>query len=217
VPVQVLVTDPDGDPVTVTATSITQDEPVKGSGDVDDLGIGVSASREDHCPDATIDGGAISLRAERSGSGTGRVYHIGFTATDALGVHCDGSVSVCVPHDDGGTSCVDEGLGVKSLGPCPDGHILPEALSTSPLRLALRVARTTPGEVMLEYTLPRRGEATLDLYDVVGRRVMSLAGGSLDAGLHQAVVRRGDVPSGVYYSRLRAGGASVARILVMTR
>jgi hypothetical protein len=88
------VTDPDLDPVTITITGLSQDEPTQGRGE----------GRT--CPDALGTGADVaSLRAERSGSrhnpGDGRVYHIGFTATDGRGGECSDTVRVCVPHDRG--------------------------------------------------------------------------------------------------------------------
>jgi CSLREA domain-containing protein len=77
--------------VTVTVTSIRQDEPT--GGDVDGTGVGT---------------GAPSVRSERDGGGDGRVYHINFTATGASG-SCTGSVTVGVPHDQGHGSLVDQG------------------------------------------------------------------------------------------------------------
>ena len=62
------VTDPDGDPVTITITGIRQDEPV-GRGNLSPDGQGVGTS-------------TAEVRSERSGKGDGRVYHIYFTATD---------------------------------------------------------------------------------------------------------------------------------------
>jgi hypothetical protein len=93
------VTDPDGDPVTVTVTGVFQDERT------DDLGSG------DTCPDASGLGKTwTSLRAERSGRQDGRVYHVFFTAQDSRGGHCEGEVQVCVPHDSRpGATCVDQG------------------------------------------------------------------------------------------------------------
>jgi Bacterial Ig domain len=95
VPVNVLgVTDPDGDPVTITVTSIRQDEPT-GSNAPDGKGVGTSTAQ---------------VRAERLGSGDGRVYAIGFTAADGDGGSCSGTVTVGVPHDQGnGNAAVDGG------------------------------------------------------------------------------------------------------------
>ncbi len=93
VPITITVTDSDGDPVTVTVTSIYQDEEVKSksSGNTSPDGKGVGTS-------------TAEVRAERNGDpktpGDGRVYYIGFDATDGTDV-CSGVVRVGVPHDQG--------------------------------------------------------------------------------------------------------------------
>jgi predicted extracellular nuclease len=84
------VTDPDGDPFSITIDSIYQDEPV------DDGGDGSTA------PDAIIhEDGSFEIRAERNGDGNGRVYTIAFTVTDYYGDTCSSLVRVGVPHDQG--------------------------------------------------------------------------------------------------------------------
>ena len=106
------VTDPDGDPVAITITSIRQDEPLNGVGD------------GNTCPDGTGVGmDTASVRAERSGSkkvpGDGRVYHVGFSADDGQSGTCEGTVAVCVPHDQRpGHVCVDQGALFDSTS-CP--------------------------------------------------------------------------------------------------
>lgn len=99
VPVQIAgVTDPNNQNVTIRVTGVTQDEPVNGLGDGD-----VS-------PDAVLQGNDLLLRAERSGTGNGRVYRLGFTADDGDGGTCSGSVNVTVPHSKGqGATAVDDG------------------------------------------------------------------------------------------------------------
>ncbi|HJX26301.1 MAG TPA: SBBP repeat-containing protein [Thermoanaerobaculia bacterium] len=82
VPVSILgVTDPDGGPVTLQVTGVTQDEPGAAFS-----GIGSSVAQ---------------VKAERNGQGDGRVYRIEFQATDPSGASCTGQVTVCVPHDQG--------------------------------------------------------------------------------------------------------------------
>lgn len=96
------VTDPDGDSISIQIDSVKQDEPSNGLGD------------GDTCPDALgIGSSTAKLRAERSGTGNGRVYTIFFTATDGRGGSCSGSVKVCVPRDRN-SSCVDDGASVDS-------------------------------------------------------------------------------------------------------
>ncbi len=54
------------------------------------------------------------MRAERAGSGNGRVYVISFRAEDGQGGTCTGSVKVTVPHDKGKGEAVDDGQGYDS-------------------------------------------------------------------------------------------------------
>ena len=88
VPVSILgVTDPEGGPVALKVTGISQDEPGASFS-----GIGSPVAR---------------VKAERDGKGDGRVYRIQFEATDLAGGSCAGEVRVCVPHDRGKGSCGD--------------------------------------------------------------------------------------------------------------
>ena len=100
------VTDPDGDPVFVAVMGVSQDEALDGAGD------------GSTCPDAMgLGSDTTSVRAERSGRGDGRVYHVRFAADDGRGGACVGEVTVCVPHDHrpGGT-CTDQGALFDSMG-----------------------------------------------------------------------------------------------------
>jgi hypothetical protein len=101
VPVSIVrVTDPDDDPLAITIKGILQDEPRTGKG-----------------PDATgIRMSTASVRAFRTGNGDGRVYHLTFTAMDPSGASCTGTVTVCVPRDQGRSTCGDGGALVDSTG-----------------------------------------------------------------------------------------------------
>lgn len=106
-PVEIVgLIDPQGDPLQILITSVTQDEPTSGTGDGD---VG---------PDAVAQGGSVLLRAERSGIGDGRVYRIQITATDPLGESCTGAVAVSVPKNMGKNGqAVDSGQLFVSVGP----------------------------------------------------------------------------------------------------
>ena len=80
------VTSADGDAITTTVTGILQDEP-RGTD-----------------PDGAIVGGVPYVRADRAGSGDGRVYRIQFRATNRAG-SCSGEVRTCVRHDAAAASC----------------------------------------------------------------------------------------------------------------
>lgn len=101
------VTDPQGFALTTAITSIQQDEPVDvpGSGNTGPDGAGVGTP-------------IAQLRPERSGTGTGRIYFVGFTATNTANLSCNGTVQVYVPHDKGqGTVPVDTGQRYDSTKP----------------------------------------------------------------------------------------------------
>jgi hypothetical protein len=99
-------TDPDGDPVTLTVTAVTQDEPLNGQGDGDTSPDAVLAPQSDQ----------VYIRSERAGPGDGRVYRISFGGSDGRGGFCTGHVHVDVPHDQSGRPAIDSGLVVNSLG-----------------------------------------------------------------------------------------------------
>jgi uncharacterized repeat protein (TIGR01451 family) len=92
-------TDPDGNPLTTTITGVTQDEPLNALGD--------GNTSPDAFPGPASDQALI--RAERSGTGDGRVYVLHVTVTDGLGGECTGTAAVSVPHDQSGRPAVDSG------------------------------------------------------------------------------------------------------------
>jgi hypothetical protein len=99
------VIDPEGAPVTIEITGITQDEPVSEPGGLSPDGAGIGTP-------------SASLRAERSKSGNGRVYRITFIARDASGAESTGAVMACVPHDYGENAvCHDDGQVYDSTAP----------------------------------------------------------------------------------------------------
>jgi hypothetical protein len=67
--------------------TVTSNEPATGTGD------------GDLEPDVLITGGAVQLRAERAGNGTGRVYTITATASDLAGNTASATATCKVPHD----------------------------------------------------------------------------------------------------------------------
>ena len=90
-------TDPDGDALTYKITGVTQDEALNGLGDGDTSPDAASVSgRTDQ----------VQVRAERSGTGDGRVYRISFEVSDGKD-KCSGTVKVSVPHDQSGAAAVD--------------------------------------------------------------------------------------------------------------
>jgi K319-like protein/putative Ig domain-containing protein len=102
------VVDPDQPPynATITIDKVTQDEATNGLGD-GDTPIDAVITHKPGSDDTLL------LRAERSGKGNGRVYHVHFTASDpesrALGNSPTGVVTVTVPHDKKTDAAIDGG------------------------------------------------------------------------------------------------------------
>lgn len=81
----------------VSFTSASSDEPV------DDKGDGATE------PDIVFDGAQlVNLRSERQGGSNGRVYTLGWSATDASGNVSEGTCHVVVPHDGSGREAIED-------------------------------------------------------------------------------------------------------------
>jgi hypothetical protein len=72
-------------------------------------------------------------------------------------------------------------------------------------------------QATVEYALPEAREVTLQVYDVLGRRVATLDKGRKDAGRHQVDLRTGRLSSGVYFGRLEAGGQTRTQKITVVR
>lgn len=90
----------------------------------------------------------------------------------------------------------------------------------SALQLAMLGARPNPaiGRFQLAFSLPDAAAARLELFDLRGRRCASREVGALGAGRHTIAIGESNalVP-GVYFARLRRGGASQVQRVVLTR
>jgi hypothetical protein len=92
--------DPDGDPVTVTVTRVTQDELTRGRRDAALQSVS----------------GLVLIRSERDVHGDGRVYAVTYKVTDPNGGICSGTVGVSVPRRYR-EAAVDSGQANNSLLP----------------------------------------------------------------------------------------------------
>lgn len=100
------VGDPDNDPVRVSISGVTQDEPTSG------LVTG------DTGPDATLFGSSVDLRAQRDPGGNGCVYRVQFDANDGKGGTCTEAVTVQVPNSQKpGQVIIDDGQNFDSTRP----------------------------------------------------------------------------------------------------
>jgi hypothetical protein len=147
-------TDPEGELVALAIASVTQDEPLDDTGDADTA------------PDADRGGlpaNQVSLRAERSGDGDGRVYRVEVVATDPAGASCSTLISIGVPHDQRtSASAVDTtAVVVDSFGLAPLLIVTP-ADAPNPVHdeHGPPIPDTTPGERPEQTTLSHASGTT---------------------------------------------------------
>jgi len=69
----------------------------------------------------------------------------------------------------------------------------------------------------ITFSLAAQGTVTIAIYDVLGRRVTTLASGRYQAGTHEVRWEAAGVPSGVYLCRLEGSASAPARRLLLIR
>lgn len=95
--------------------------------------------------------------------------------------------------------------GVQANEPLPDGF-----------RLHQNYPNPANPTTTISFSLPNAGDVGLDLYDLTGQRVATLAEGRLEAGTHRIELNAGNLASGIYFYRLQAGtSSSVKRLAIM--
>lgn len=94
---------------------------------------------------------------------------------------------------------------------------VPAAGGPSGLRFALAGAQPAGDVVRFRFELPEPGSASIEVFDVTGRRAAERVQGSWPAGAHELSWSARDLAPGVYQARLSAGGRSAAVRLVHIR
>jgi agmatine deiminase len=85
-------------------------------------------------------------------------------------------------------------------------------------RLALTAAPNPFNpRTVVTYTLDKPGHVSLEVFDVKGRRVITLCDGRREAGLHLEEFSGRNLPSGVYFCRLSAGGDTRTIKMILAR
>lgn len=65
--------------------------------------------------------------------------------------------------------------------------------------------------------MPRSANVVLKVYDVLGREVETLVDGKQSAGNHSVTFNAGNLSSGVYFYRLRAGNFVGSKKLMLIK
>lgn len=96
---------------------------------------------------------------------------------------------------------------------------LPRERPTVPSCLSLAQNYPNPFNPTTEirFSLPVRGTVELTVLNILGQHVATLAGGEWDAGEHTVTLDGSNLSTGIYVYRLRAGGVSLAKKLVIAK
>ncbi|OVE79481.1 hypothetical protein BVY01_02420 [bacterium I07] len=177
--------DQDPDP-TWSLVSIVSSEPEPGPGnnsDDDIMGDDIGT------PDTEF-----QLRAERFGDGLGRTYTITYQAWDAAGNTSTAEVTVTVPHNLG-----------KEIAFGEDRTIIPDTYA-----LMQNYPNPFNPETHIRYSLPENAHVTLEIYNIMGEKIITLFNGFMNAGYHSITWSGKDsynkpVSGGIYLARFLAG------------
>ena len=72
-------------------------------------------------------------------------------------------------------------------------------------------------QTTIKYSLPKQSLVTIDIFDILGRKIETLAEGIKPAGNHQAVWDASGQASGIYFYRIQAGEYSERREMVLIK
>jgi hypothetical protein len=92
---------------------------------------------------------------------------------------------------------IDPALNNQTLQPLPGGHDV--KLYPNPSR----------GHYRLEFMLKRQSRVTLSVYNLAGQKVRQVTDREFSPGRHLLQIHAGDLPSGMYFYRLKAGGDQI--------
>ena len=86
-----------------------------------------------------------------------------------------------------------------------------------PLRLYENYPNPFNPRTTIRFSLPRSGEVSLKIFNLLGEEVATLVSGRVDAGTHAVQWDATGLPSGVYFYRLQAGDFTETRKLVLVK
>ncbi|MGO9482021.1 MAG: T9SS type A sorting domain-containing protein [Candidatus Kryptoniota bacterium] len=111
------------------------------------------------------------------------------------------------------------GFNINSAAVPPAGATSVYSSSSKPPQYALYQSYPNPfnPSTVIRYQLSAVSHVTLKIYDVLGREVESLVNERQAAGSHLAIFSADNLPSGVYFYRLAAGGFVSTKKMILLR
>ena len=99
----------------------------------------------------------------------------------------------------------------------PRGATATEADAPRAFALAAPAPNPTTGDARVAFDVPTASDVSVVLYDLLGRRVATLAEGQMTAGRHEARLNAGALAPGVYVVRMQAGTFQATRRMTVVR
>jgi uncharacterized delta-60 repeat protein len=105
------------------------------------------------------------------------------------------------------------------LPPSPPNGVISDSRPQIPHQFGLEQNYPNPFNptTAIRFELPVSGTASLKVYNVLGEEVATLAEGWQDAGYKSVEWNAGNIPSGLYFYRLKAGSYSETRKLMLLK
>lgn len=72
-------------------------------------------------------------------------------------------------------------------------------------------------QTTIRYALPAASKVTLEVFDLIGRRISVLVSGMQEAGFHEVNFRGDTLPSGTYFYRIAAAGKKESRMMQLAK
>jgi len=85
------------------------------------------------------------------------------------------------------------------------------------LGLPLNYPNPFNANTTISYNLPTGGNVTLDVYNLMGRKVTTLTDGWLKAGKHNIIFDASDYSSGIYFYILTTGDETISRRMTLLK
>ena len=186
--------------------------------------------------DTSVARKGLLMTQQRSLDGDGETFDLELTSQgggniDLTAAHVSAvkAQSVALVHPDAGRVYdlrADKSVTIKSTGKTTDLKILvgtqryvetkTDDLGPSTLTLT-SYPNPMRDQGTVEYELPASSEVQLVVYDLLGRRVATLAQGTKKAGRHAVKLDASRLTSGVYFVRLRAAGQTRTQKIVVVK
>ncbi|MBU1937186.1 T9SS type A sorting domain-containing protein [bacterium] len=132
---------------------------------------------------------------------------------------------ICQPTSDGGFVLagwtLSYGAGSWDIWIVKTGPDIASASIPKPLPTEFSLHQNYPNpfnaSTRIMFDLPKTEQVKLRVFDLLGREVATLLNGVREAGYHSVLFDGSNLPSGIYFCRLEAGGMHEAKKMVMLK